>query len=102
MVRKHQQLSRQDLSKLREIAEDREAWRAAVHGVEKSQTQLRDWMITTDRSSQPKDQTRVSHTAGRFCTIWDTREAQNIDIQIDRYDVYIYHYVHIYEHVYVL
>ena len=26
------------LSKLREIVEDREAWRAAVHGVVKSQT----------------------------------------------------------------
>ena len=26
------------LSKLREIVKDREAWRAAVHGIEKSQT----------------------------------------------------------------
>ena len=28
------------LSKLREIVKDREAWRAAVHGVTKSQTHL--------------------------------------------------------------
>ena len=30
------------LSKLREIVKDREAWHAAVHGVAKSQTGLRD------------------------------------------------------------
>ena len=30
------------LSKLREIVKDREAWRAAVHGVAKNQTQLSD------------------------------------------------------------
>ena len=30
------------LSKLWELVKDREAWRAAVHGVTKGQTQLRD------------------------------------------------------------
>ena len=30
------------LSKLREMVKDREAWGAAVHGVTKSQTQLRN------------------------------------------------------------
>ena len=30
------------LSKLQEIVKDREAWRAAVHGVTKSQTRLSD------------------------------------------------------------
>ena len=32
-----------NLSKLREFVMDREAWRAAVHGVSKSQTQLSNW-----------------------------------------------------------
>ena len=31
------------LSELRELVMDREAWRAAVHGITKSQTQLSDW-----------------------------------------------------------
>ena len=30
------------LSKLRELVMDREAWRAVIHGVTKSQTQLSD------------------------------------------------------------
>ena len=31
------------LSKLRELVLDREAWRAEIHGVAKSQAQLSDW-----------------------------------------------------------
>ena len=43
-----------DVSKLQEIVKDREAWRAAVHGVAKSQTQLSDW--TTNRHAQHSNQ----------------------------------------------
>ena len=32
-----------NLSELRELVMDREAWRAAIHGVAKSQTQLSEW-----------------------------------------------------------
>ena len=35
-----------NLSKLREMPKDREAWHVAVHGVAKSQTQLSDWITT--------------------------------------------------------
>ena len=35
------------LSKLREIAKDKEAWHAVIHGVTKSRTRLSDWTTTT-------------------------------------------------------
>ena len=36
------------LSKLQEMVKDREAWRAAVHEVAKSQTWLSDWTTTKE------------------------------------------------------
>ena len=35
------------LSELRELVMDREAWRAAIHGVTKSQTRLSNWSDLT-------------------------------------------------------
>ena len=36
-----------NLDQLREIVRDSQAWREAVHGVAKSQTQLSNWKTTT-------------------------------------------------------
>ena len=42
MVGWHHRLNDMSLGKLWELVIDREAWHAVVHGVTKSQTQLRD------------------------------------------------------------
>ena len=49
-----------------------------VHGV--LQARILEWAVFpfSRRSSQPKDQTQVSRTAGRFFTSWATREAPEV------------------------
>ena len=42
IVGRHPRVNEHGLSKLREWVMDMEAWRAAVHGITKSQTQLSD------------------------------------------------------------
>jgi len=51
---------------------------SSVHGI--FQTRVLEWVaISFSRgSSQPRDGTRVSRTAGRCFTIWATREAHHI------------------------
>ena len=41
------------LSKLQELVMDRDAWRAAIHGVTKSQTRLSDWIKLNWAMSTP-------------------------------------------------
>jgi len=47
-------------SKLLEMVKDREAWFAAVHGVEKSWTWLSDWTTTTQERKKWRDHGSVS------------------------------------------
>ena len=49
---------------------------SSVHGI--FQARVLEWVAISfsSRSSQPRDLTRVSHTAGRCFTVWATREAQ--------------------------
>ena len=45
----HLWLNDMSLSRLRELVMDREAWRAAIHGVTKSRTQLSNWTELTSK-----------------------------------------------------
>ena len=42
-----------NLSELRDLVMDREAWRAAIHGVAKSWTQLNDWTEVLKKTTIP-------------------------------------------------
>ena len=50
-------------------------WLYTVHGI--LQARIPEWVAVpfSRESSQPRDQTQVSLTAGRFFTSWGTREA---------------------------
>ena len=56
MVGWHHQLNGHEMSKLQELVMGREAWRAAVHGVVKSWTQLSNiWVGTLVSAEELKD-----------------------------------------------
>ena len=52
-------------------------WYISIHGI--LQARVLEWVaISFSRGSfQPRDRTRVSHSAGRCFTVWATREAHN-------------------------
>ena len=50
MARWHHRCNEHELGQLREMVRDREAWRAAVHGVTERQTWLGDWTTRTTES----------------------------------------------------
>ena len=54
MVRQHRRLNGHEFDQTPGERENREAWRAAVHGVAKSQTGLSDWIATTKSGLSPR------------------------------------------------
>ena len=53
-----------------------------VHGIPKARILERVAFPFSRRSSQPRDQTQVSHIAGRFFTSWSTREALGLNMLV--------------------
>ena len=55
---------------------------SSVHEI--LQARIMEWLAVPfpRRSSQPRDRTQVSHIAGRFFTIWPTREAPKCDLVV--------------------
>ena len=52
---------------------------SSVHGISQARMLERVAIPFSRGSSQPRDQTEISHIAGRFFTIWATREAPGGD-----------------------
>ena len=55
---------------------------SSVHGI--LQARILEWvaMPSSRGSFPPRDQIKVSHNAGRFSTIWDTREARWVFVPV--------------------
>ena len=60
---------------------------SSVHGI--LQARIVEWVIIplSRGFSQPRDQSQVSHIAGRFFTIWVTQEARGIFPSIRQYSI---------------
>ena len=58
-------LMNMSLSELRELVMDREAWHAAIHGVAKSRTRLRDW-TELNWTEKPKSLSTLLYNEGEL------------------------------------
>ena len=65
----HHWLNGMSLSKLWEIVKDREAWRAAVHGIRKSQTWLTDWTELNWSFVPPKRYVEIPTPSASECDL---------------------------------
>ena len=63
----------ESLSELRELVMDREAWRAAIHGVTKSWTRLSDWTELKQLSIQYK----IKSLKNQTCSHWNVYTTRN-------------------------
>ena len=86
-------------SKLQGMVEDREAWRAAVHGVAKSRTRLSDWTTSNPnpghicRKRNPliwKDTCTLMFIVALFTIAKTWKQPVSIDRWMDKEDVNIY------------
>ena len=70
MVGWYHWLDGHELSKFQETVKDREAWRAVVHGVAKSRTQLSDWTTSSTILSTSLSSVTPDPLSGSQCDWW--------------------------------